>query len=133
MRSEKYRSKGQIEKEKIVKIVMVLYPCLAEEGAREETSAESLGCADKALGLREWIEGEGHELVTSTTGSIASCQRLCPVRGSSASGLNGSTLTTCSFGTASLPAAPSHVSTTWLRSINSNQWCYCRAKPSRRP
>jgi hypothetical protein len=26
-----------------------------------------LGDADKALGLKEWIEGEGHELVTSTT------------------------------------------------------------------
>src|ERR671921_40841 len=42
---------------------------------------------------------------TSTTGSMASCQRLWPVRGSSASGLNGSTLTTCSFGIAFLLAA----------------------------
>lgn len=43
---------------------MVLYPCPTEEGAGEETSTELLGCADKALGLSEWIEGEGHELVT---------------------------------------------------------------------
>ena len=27
---------------------------------------ELLGCADKALGLREWIEDQGHELVTTT-------------------------------------------------------------------
>ena len=48
-----------------MKIVMVLYPCPAEE-AGEETPAGLLGCADKALGLREWIEDQGHELVTTT-------------------------------------------------------------------
>jgi formate dehydrogenase len=48
-----------------VKIVMVLYPCPTEE-AGEETPAGLLGCADKALGLREWIEDQGHELVTTT-------------------------------------------------------------------
>lgn len=44
---------------------MVLYPC-PEEGAGEETPKELLGCAERALGLREWIEGEGHELVVTT-------------------------------------------------------------------
>jgi hypothetical protein len=34
-------------------------------GAGEETPAELLSCADKALGLKEWIEGEGHELGAS--------------------------------------------------------------------
>jgi formate dehydrogenase len=48
-----------------VKVVMVLYPCPATE-AGEETPAELLGCADAALGLRGWIEDEGHELVSTT-------------------------------------------------------------------
>ncbi len=48
-----------------MKIVMVLYPCPSGE-AGEETPMELLGCADKALGLREWIEEQGHELVTTT-------------------------------------------------------------------
>jgi formate dehydrogenase len=57
--------KEENEKEEIMKIVMVLYPCPDSE-AGEETPAELLGCADKALGLREWIEDQGHELVTTT-------------------------------------------------------------------
>ena len=48
-----------------MKVVMVLYPCPSED-AGEETPAELLGCAEKALGLREWIEDEGHELVVTT-------------------------------------------------------------------
>ena len=48
-----------------MKIVMVLYPCPGEE-AGQETPLEVLGCADAALGLREWIEDQGHELVTTT-------------------------------------------------------------------
>jgi len=52
-------------KEEIVKIVMALYPCPSGE-AGEETPLEVLGCADRALGLREWIEDQGHELVTTT-------------------------------------------------------------------
>jgi hypothetical protein len=39
-------------KEKNMKIIMVLYPCPSRE-AGEETPMELLGCADKALGLRE--------------------------------------------------------------------------------
>src|ERR687885_31385 len=48
-----------------MKIVMVLYPCPSGE-AGEETPLELLGCADAALGLREWIEDQGHELVVTT-------------------------------------------------------------------
>ncbi len=48
-----------------MKIVMVLYPCPGGE-AGEETPLELLGCTDAALGLREWIEDQGHELVTTT-------------------------------------------------------------------
>jgi formate dehydrogenase len=63
---KRYDPRGRkIGKEKSVKIVMVLYPC-PESEAGEETPAELLGCADKALGLREWIEGEEHEVVTTT-------------------------------------------------------------------
>jgi formate dehydrogenase len=43
-----------------MKIVMVLYPC-PEGGAPEHL----LGCADNALGLRKWLEGEGHEVVAT--------------------------------------------------------------------
>jgi hypothetical protein len=53
-----------LEKEESMKVLMVLYPCPSEE-VEQETPAELLGCADKALGLREWIEGEGHELGAS--------------------------------------------------------------------
>ncbi len=48
-----------------MKIVMVLYPCPGGE-VGQETPLELLGCADVALGLREWIEDQGHELVTTT-------------------------------------------------------------------
>ncbi|NAZ82689.1 NAD-dependent formate dehydrogenase [Kineococcus sp. R8] len=40
---------------------MSLYP--APEGG---ASPELLGCAENALGLREWLEGEGHELVSTS-------------------------------------------------------------------
>jgi hypothetical protein len=57
--------KEENEKGEGMKIVMVHYPCPSGE-AGEETPAELLGCADKALGLREWIEDQGHELVVTT-------------------------------------------------------------------
>lgn len=44
-----------------MKIVMSLYPA-PEAGA----SPELLGCAENALGLREWLEGEGHEVVSTS-------------------------------------------------------------------
>ena len=44
-----------------MKVVAVLYP----GGAAAETP-ELLGCAENALGLREWLEGSGHELVALT-------------------------------------------------------------------
>jgi formate dehydrogenase len=43
-----------------MKIVMVLYGC-PDGGASEQL----LGCAENALGLREWLEGEGHTLVST--------------------------------------------------------------------
>jgi formate dehydrogenase len=44
-----------------VKIVMSLYP--APEGG---ATPELLGCAENALGLREWLEGEGHQVVSTS-------------------------------------------------------------------
>ena len=44
-----------------MKIVMSLYP--APEGGASE---QLLGCAENALGLRDWLEGEGHELVSTS-------------------------------------------------------------------
>ncbi len=44
-----------------MKIVMSLYP--APEGG---ASPELLGCAENALGLREWLEGEGHQVVSTS-------------------------------------------------------------------
>jgi formate dehydrogenase len=44
-----------------VKIVMSLYP--APEGG---ALPELLGCAENALGLREWLEGEGHQVVSTS-------------------------------------------------------------------
>src|SRR5829696_1036338 len=49
-----------------MKILVVLYPCPSEEIGEETPHMEVLGCADKALGLREWIEDQGHELVVTT-------------------------------------------------------------------
>ena len=45
-----------------MKIVAVLYP----GGAAAAETPELLGCAENALGLREWLEGAGHELVALT-------------------------------------------------------------------
>lgn len=45
-----------------MKIVAVLYPG-GEEAAKEPGL---LGCAENALGLRDWLESAGHELVTTT-------------------------------------------------------------------
>jgi formate dehydrogenase len=44
-----------------LKIVMSLYPA-PETGA----SPELLGCAENALGLRDWLEGEGHQVVSTS-------------------------------------------------------------------
>jgi formate dehydrogenase len=44
-----------------LKIVMSLYPA-PEDGAPPEL----LGCAENALGLRDWLEGEGHEVVSTS-------------------------------------------------------------------
>ena len=45
-----------------MKVVAVLYP----GGAAAAETPELLGCAENALGLREWLEGAGHELVALT-------------------------------------------------------------------
>ncbi len=45
-----------------MKIVAVLYP--GGPAARE--TPELLGCAENALGLRPWVESQGHELVAIT-------------------------------------------------------------------
>ena len=45
-----------------MKVVAVLYP----GGAAAAETPELLGCAENALGLREWLEGQGHELVATT-------------------------------------------------------------------
>lgn len=45
-----------------MKIVAVLYP----GGAAAAETPELLGCAENALGLRDWLEGAGHELVALT-------------------------------------------------------------------
>ena len=42
-----------------MKIVAVLYP----GGPAAEETPELLGCAENALGLRQWVESQGHELV----------------------------------------------------------------------
>ena len=42
-----------------MKIVAVLYP----GGPAAEATPELLGCAENALGLRQWVESQGHELV----------------------------------------------------------------------
>ena len=42
-----------------MKIVAVLYP----GGPSAKETPELLGCAENALGLREMIEAQGHELV----------------------------------------------------------------------
>src|SRR5919112_2187350 len=44
-----------------MKVVAVLYP-----GGSAADDPEVLGCAENALGLREFLEGEGHELVSTT-------------------------------------------------------------------
>ena len=45
-----------------MKVVAVLYP----GGSAASDTPELLGCAENALGLREWLEGSGHELVALT-------------------------------------------------------------------
>ncbi len=45
-----------------MKIVAVLYP----GGPSAAQTPELLGCAENALGLREWLENAGHELVALT-------------------------------------------------------------------
>ena len=42
-----------------MKIVAVLYP----GGPAAANTPELLGCAENALGLRQWVEAQGHELV----------------------------------------------------------------------
>ena len=52
-----------------MKIVAVLYPCPEDAttvGPEEVKPPMVLGCADSALGLRHWLEGQGHELVVTT-------------------------------------------------------------------
>lgn len=50
-----------------MKIVMVLYPGKGHEVEYGELRGEPVpGSAEGELGLREWIEGEGHELVVTT-------------------------------------------------------------------
>jgi formate dehydrogenase len=44
-----------------MKVVAVLYP-----GGSAADNQEVLGCAENALGLRESLEEEGHELVSTT-------------------------------------------------------------------
>jgi formate dehydrogenase len=44
-----------------MKVVTVLYP-----GGSAAEDPEVLGCAENALGLRESLEEEGHELVSTT-------------------------------------------------------------------
>src|SRR3712207_3471868 len=39
---------------------------LPRRRGRRGDSGGVAGCADEALGLREWIEDQGHELVTTT-------------------------------------------------------------------
>ena len=49
-----------------MKIVAVLYP----GGPAAAETPELLGCVENALGLRQWVESQGHELVAiSDTGS----------------------------------------------------------------
>jgi formate dehydrogenase len=50
----------QMEKKK--RIVAVLYP----GGEAAKNTPELLGCAENALGLRDYLEGQGHELVVLT-------------------------------------------------------------------
>ena len=45
-----------------MKVVAVLYP----GGAAAAETPELLGCAENALGLRDWLESHGHELVATT-------------------------------------------------------------------
>ena len=45
-----------------MKVVAVLYP----GGAAAAETPELLGCAENALELRDWLEGQGHELVATT-------------------------------------------------------------------
>jgi formate dehydrogenase len=45
-----------------MKIVAVLYP----GGSIARTTPDLLGCAENTLGLREWVESRGHELVALT-------------------------------------------------------------------
>ena len=45
-----------------MKIVAVLY----QGGQVARNNPELLGCAENALGLREFLEGEGHEFVVLT-------------------------------------------------------------------
>jgi formate dehydrogenase len=60
---------GRDGKEEYMKIVAVLYPCPEDAttvGPEEVKPPMVLGCADRALGLRDWLEGQGHELVVTT-------------------------------------------------------------------
>src|SRR5215208_7127681 len=60
---------GRDGKEEYMKIVAVLYPCPEDAttvGPEEVKPPMVLGCADSALGLRDWLEGQGHELVVTT-------------------------------------------------------------------
>jgi formate dehydrogenase len=54
-------------KEEGVKIVMVLYPGNGHEIEFGELEGQPVpGSADGEIGLRQWLESEGHELVTTT-------------------------------------------------------------------
>jgi formate dehydrogenase len=57
------------EQEEHVKIVAVLYPCPEDPttvDSRDGAPQQLLGCADNALGLQDFVEGQGHELVVTT-------------------------------------------------------------------
>lgn len=50
-----------------MKIVLVLYPGNEHKVEFGELEGQPIpGSADGEIGLREWLEGEGHELVTTT-------------------------------------------------------------------
>lgn len=55
------------EEEEYVKVVMVLYPGNGHEIEFGELEVQPIpGSADGEIGLRQWLESEGHELVTTT-------------------------------------------------------------------
>lgn len=54
-----------------MKILAVLYP-----GGSQSSNSNLLGCAEQALGLRDWLSRQGHELVTTSDLSDSLDQEL---------------------------------------------------------